>query len=158
MAKTIRFCILGFASGFGTGFFPVASGTVATALAIPLYFLLLHRLNAWGPGLIGYAAVVAALFAAGTMASTEAESHWGEKDPHRVTIDEVVGYFLCLFLVPISEFSVLAAFFLFRLFDVWKPWVIRRSQDLPAGLGIMVDDALAGALTCVLLNVAFRLF
>ncbi|MCX7011966.1 MAG: phosphatidylglycerophosphatase A [Candidatus Sumerlaeota bacterium] len=149
----LRRAILFFASGFGAGYSPIASGTVASAVAIPIYLLVLDQLNRPGWPLAIYLAIVAALFAAGVWASTEAERVLKEKDPHFVTIDEIVGFFASLILVPISWKTLAAAFFLFRLFDVWKPWPIRRSQSLPGGLGIMIDDLLAGAYACVVLQV-----
>jgi phosphatidylglycerophosphatase A len=142
----MRRAALLFASGFGAGYCPVASGTVASALAVPIYFLILHPLNRPGWALAGYGAVVAGLFAAGVFASAEAERVLQRKDPHFVTIDEIVGYFFCLVLVePITWRTVAASFLLFRLFDVWKPWPIRRLQSIRGGLGIMIDDVAAGA-------------
>lgn len=151
--------VLIFASGFGAGYSPLASGTVATLFAIPLYFLLFHPLNGPQPWQApAYLALLLLFFAAGVSASTYAESVLDSKDPHYVTIDEFVGFFVSMFLVPVSVASVTAAFFLFRLFDVWKPNPIRRSQLMPNGVGIMIDDVLAGVYTCIILNMVFRFF
>jgi phosphatidylglycerophosphatase A len=90
--------------------------------------------------------------ALGIWASGYAERVYGEKDPHRVVIDEIAGFFVAVFLLPWDWRWIGAAFFLFRLFDVWKPWPIRRLQALPGGWGIMVDDLLAGTYTGLLLH------
>ncbi len=144
-----------FASGFGTGYSRFASGTVATAVAIPLYFLLLHPFNQGWQAII-YAAIVIGLFCVGVMASNEAERALQKKDPHFVTIDEIVGYFICLFLIPISWTTIIVSFFVFRLFDVWKPWPIRKLESAGGGMGIMIDDVAAGIYTWIVLMLVFR--
>lgn len=147
-----------FASGFGAGYSPLASGTVATIFAIPFYLVLFQPLNHLVPWQIfAYLALLLLFFAAGVSASTQAESLLQQKDPHFVTVDEFAGFFMTMFLVPFSVQSLVAGFFLFRLFDVWKPWPINSSQNLPHGLGIMIDDVLAGIYSCIVLNILFRL-
>jgi phosphatidylglycerophosphatase A len=155
--KFPRWCVMFFASGFGAGYSPFASGTVATAVAIPLYFLLLYPFRE-GWHLIIYAAIVAGLFCAGVMAATEAERALKEKDPHFVTIDEIVGYFVCLFLIPISWTTIILSFFVFRLFDVWKPWPVRKLESIGGGMGIMIDDVAAGIYTWIVLMAVSKIF
>lgn len=146
-----------FASGFGAGYAAYASGTVASAMAFVPY-MALHALNRPSlPPAAAYLAILAVVFVAGVRASTHAESILREKDPHYVTIDEFIGQWVALFLVPISAASLITGFFLFRLFDVWKPWPVRQSQSLPNGMGIMIDDVLAGIYACAVLHVIFRI-
>ncbi len=121
----------------GAGYFPLASGTLASGLAVLPYFLLRDH-----TGL--YIGITIALFAIGVWSSHRAERLLQLKDPHAVVIDEVTGYLIAAAFLPHHWFYPLAAFFLFRLFDIWKPFPIDRSQNLPGGWGIMVDDVLAG--------------
>jgi phosphatidylglycerophosphatase A len=144
-----------YASGLGTGRFPV-SGTVATAAAIPVYFAILHWFNRPDAWIVLYIAIVAALFVAGVKSASLAEEVLGEKDPHLVTIDEFVGYFVCLTLVPITWQSIAASFVLFRIFDILKPPPIRRLESIRGGFGIMIDDVLAGLYAWAFLQVIFR--
>ncbi len=141
---------LWFASVFGIGYFPWASGTAASAAALVPYFLL--RNDA-----LLYAGVICALFFLGVVSAGAAEAILREKDSHKIVIDEVVGYLIAAAFLPHHIFYPVAAFFLFRLFDIWKPGWIRKSQDLAGGWGVMLDDVLAGVAANVLLQVA-RLF
>jgi len=125
------------ASVFGAGYFPVASGTFASALAIfPYYFVR----QDWLVHLI----VIVVLFFLGVWSSFVSEDVLQEKDSHKIVIDEVVGYLIATLLLPATWFYAIAAFFLFRLFDIWKPGVAGRSQLLQGGWGVMVDDVWAG--------------
>lgn len=137
--------LLAIASVFGAGYFPVASGTFASALA--LLPALALRDAPWG-----YAAAVLVLAVLGVWSSGEAEHILGEKDPHRIVIDEVAGMFIALAGLPSHWAYVLAAFVLFRIFDVWKPTPARQAQDLPGGWGVMADDVIAGLYANLLLQ------
>ncbi|OPZ20275.1 MAG: Phosphatidylglycerophosphatase A [candidate division BRC1 bacterium ADurb.BinA364] len=158
----MRFCdraALIYASGFGAGYSPIAPGTAGSAAAIPLYFLAFDWLNRPGWAWAGYLAFVALWFAAGVWASSRAETLLRKTDPGFVCIDEVVGYFLCVFALPnpIPWHAFVVAFFVFRLFDIWKPEPIDRLQRLHGGLGIMIDDLLAGVYTCLVLQLIYRI-
>jgi phosphatidylglycerophosphatase A len=104
-----------------------------------------------------YVAVTLACAVAGIWAGGRAEAYLGEKDPHAVVIDELVGQLVAAAFLPHHIFYPVAAFLLFRLFDVWKPFPAYASQQLPGGWGIMVDDLIAGLYANALLQVA-RLF
>lgn len=152
----MRQLILLFTSGLYTGYIPFASGTWGTALAMLLYWPMagLNRWPSQGGRLWLYALIVAAVTVAGTWASTRAEAMHGKKDPGKIVIDEIAGYFISVFLLPFDWRWLVAAFFVFRLFDVWKPTPIRQLQGIKGGLGVMIDDVLAGAYTCILLHAA----
>lgn len=158
------------ASGFGSGHMRPASGTWGSALAVLIY-LPVARLNqlslwwAWGIFLV-------ATFLIGVWTSFAGERVTGEKDSHDVVIDEFVGQWVSLSFLPLSGaaglwtlwgwspqhvFVLGASFFLFRAFDVWKPWPIHGLQRLPGGWGIMIDDVLAGLWACVILHAALWL-
>lgn len=131
-------CFLAF--GFGSGLAPVAPGTFGTLAAIPLY------LAAAGLPLPGYLLLTLALFLAGVWLCAECERTLGVEDHSGIVWDEIVGFFVTMTAVPLSLQSVLAGFLLFRLFDVWKPWPVRWfDRQVHGGLGIMLDDLLAGA-------------
>lgn len=126
------------AAGFGTGFSPWAPGTAGTLAAIPVYLLFvripfpLHELT-----------VAAFLFLAVAVAG-RAQAHWGNKDDQRIVIDEMAGYLVAMLWLAPTAASVALGFFLFRLFDIVKPWPIRRLERLPGGAGVVLDDILAG--------------
>ncbi|HEY6331481.1 MAG TPA: phosphatidylglycerophosphatase A, partial [Blastocatellia bacterium] len=145
------------ATGLGAGLLPLAPGTfgavegVLAFLAIE-WFAARGNLGGW-PAHIAYASVNVAVFLIGVAASNRVCRLLGLKDPGRVVIDEINGEMISLtpLLVSPTLAGVLAGFVLFRLFDIWKPFPIRRLELLPSGLGVMADDALAGIYAAVLL-------
>ena len=86
-----------------------------------------------------------AVIAVGLWASGRVERMVGRKDPGVIVIDEVAGMMVSVWFLPRTWPVLLAAFFLFRLFDVWKPFPARQSQVLRGGVGVMIDDLIAGA-------------
>jgi phosphatidylglycerophosphatase A len=144
-------------TGLGTGLSPFAPGTAGSALALVLAWLLARSLSTTAPSMT---AAVGLLMSgllvgfAGVPLSTRTARALSSKDPGCIVIDEVAGQFLASAAVPLFRYPTLraealawaASFFLFRLFDVWKPGVIGRLQDLPEGWGIVADDVAAGLL------------
>jgi phosphatidylglycerophosphatase A len=129
------------ASGFGAGFSPVAPGTVGSAVAL-LPYLWLRELPLWG-----YLGVVLAVFVVGVLASRALCARMRLDDPGFIVIDEFVGQWLALAFAPAGWIWLVAGFLLFRLFDVWKPWPVSwADREVGGGLGVMLDDALAGVL------------
>ena len=94
----------------------------------------------------------------GIWAGSRVERAIGAKDPGIIVIDEVAGMLVSVLLVPRTIPVLLVAFFLFRLFDVWKPFPAHESQSLTGGLGVMVDDLIAGVYALVLVMGARALF
>jgi phosphatidylglycerophosphatase A len=127
------------ATWFGAGFSPLVPGTIGTLFAAPLV-LLLWRIGAWPVHLLAIV-VVASL---GLWAAADAETYWNRKDPKQVVIDEAAGFLVATFLIPPHALPLLAAFVLFRVFDILKPWPGRRLERLPGAWGIMADDLVAG--------------
>jgi phosphatidylglycerophosphatase A len=80
----------------------------------------------------------------GIWSASEAERHFGRTDPGYIVIDEVVGMLVTLAFLPVNATGILVAFLLFRVFDVVKPWPARRFERLHGGLGVMLDDVMAG--------------
>ena len=137
-----------FVATFGyCGYFPFAPGTVGSAAGLVVYLLV------WWTGSSAVeGALIAALFAAGVWAGTTAERYFGGIDPGPVVIDEVVGMLITLALIPVGVSGAIAGFFLFRVFDVIKPYPAGRFEKLHGGLGVMADDAMAA----VYANLALR--
>lgn len=138
MSKAREIVIKVLASFFFLGYAPIASGTVGTLAA---FVMVLFLKNNW----IAYAIVMVSLIVLGICVSTEAEHLYKEKDSHKIVIDEVAGYFVTMFLIPSMTLGVMViGFFLNRIFDMLKPYPIRKIEELPGGFGIMLDDVLAG--------------
>jgi phosphatidylglycerophosphatase A len=134
--KQINFLIATF---FGIGKIPGAPGTWASLASAPLFWFFAIDKPLWQFGLI-----LAVIYFAGVYCSGQYEKQIGEKDPSSVVIDEVLGMGVALFNVPGQWYYAVMALILFRLFDIWKPYPIRRLEQLPGGWGIMTDDLLAG--------------
>ena len=140
------------ASGFGSGFSPVAPGTAGALLACVMWgvasLFLPYEAVMWATG------VCVLLFTAlGLVSAGKAEQVWG-KDPSKVVIDEMVGVWIPLLAAPEGEargWYALGAFVLFRFFDIVKPLGVRRMERLEGGLGIMMDDILAGIYSLIIL-------
>ena len=107
---------------------------------------------------LGLFATLFVVIAVGTWASHHVELALGRKDPGLIVIDEVAGMMVSVALVPRSLSVLVCAFFLFRLFDIWKPFPARESQALRGGAGVMVDDLIAGVYALVVIMGARMLF
>jgi len=146
------------ASWGGLGYFPVASGTVGTVGAIPLY-LALARLP-----LPLYLLTTAAFTLLACWISDRAEAEFGEKDSGKIVIDEVAGYLVTMAGIP-QAFpeprqaipALLAGFLFFRLFDIVKPPPARWfDRSLKNGYGVVLDDIAAGVYACAATHIALR--
>ena len=127
------------AFGFGSGLFPRAPGTAGTLVAAPLAFLARDfQLNV-------FLALTAMLFVAGVWLCGRTADDLGVHDHSGIVWDEIVGYLVAVAWVPREGLWLVAGFVLFRLFDIWKPWPISTlDRRVKGGLGIMLDDLLAG--------------
>jgi phosphatidylglycerophosphatase A len=141
------------ASGACSGYLPKAPGTWGSLVGV-LLWLGLAKL-----AIIPYAIVVAVLFVIGTAAAGAAEKIMDRPDPGLVVIDEIVGQLIALALVPHHPVAVLCGFLLFRVFDIFKPfpvgWIDRH---LHGGLGIMLDDVMAGLYALAVLQIGVKIF
>lgn len=143
------------ATGLGSGYSPIAPGTAGAALAVLVWWGYSSLLSPVAT--VEFTALLTVIFTVlGTWSSAVAETFWGE-DPKRVVIDEVVGTWIALLAVPGGSHwgYPIAAFVLFRFFDIAKPLGIRRMERLPGGYGIMADDILSG-IYAFLLIILFR--
>ncbi len=135
------------ATGFGTGYGPIAPGTWGSLPGLAFAF----GLDRWAGG---WAVLGGALFfaVAGVWAAGRAEMLLGEKDPGRVVVDEIAGQMVALLFLPMTVPILVIAFFVFRVLDVFKPWPARRLEDLPGGSGIMADDLMVGLYANLILH------
>jgi phosphatidylglycerophosphatase A len=138
------------ASGFGSGYSPVAPGTagslLATVLWLALSYFFPHYLL-----LITTSILIVLFTILGIWSANELEPYWG-KDPSRIVVDEMVGVWIALLAVNNwNMYYTLLAFVLFRLFDIFKPLGIRKMESLKGGLGVMMDDIVAGIYSFVLI-------
>ena len=121
----------------GAGYAPVAPGTVASALTV----LVLWLVPFTRAGLVVFLAIVVVV---GTWAAHHAEVVIGSKDPGAIVIDEVAGMALSVLVFPLTVPVLVTGFLLFRLFDIAKPFPARGSQRIGGGVGVMIDDLIAG--------------
>ena len=138
-------------SGFYSGYSPFASGTVGSLIA--LFFFLI-------PGFHHFYNLIPAILiglSVGGIAADRFEKVYGP-DPKQVTIDEVVGMWISLLSLPLSLPMVVAAFLIFRILDILKPYPANHFDNKPGGWNIMWDDVIAGIYTNVILQIAFRFF
>ncbi len=137
---------------FGCGYSPAAPGTVGAAAAIGVAILIEHFAG-WNPLWFGALALVVSLPAMWAAGETARQSN--VEDPQFVVVDEVVGQWLALAGARALNWrSWLAAFLLFRLFDIWKPVPVRQFEALPGGVGIVADDLMAGLYAALVLFLA----
>ena len=128
-----------FATGLGTGYSPVAPGTVGTMVAIPLFVFL----SKWG--MTGVLTGLVFIVILGILAASRMEELTASKDPGRVVIDEIAGYLVTMLGSPPDVLPMVAGFLLFRLFDILKPPPIKYlERALFSGVGVMADDLMAG--------------
>jgi phosphatidylglycerophosphatase A len=127
------------ASWFGVGLMPVAPGTFGTLTALPLVLVLSHM----GELYEGLALLI--LVPLAVWSSSLSERCLGRSDPPEVVVDEVAGFLLTLFLLPLSWLTLCLGFVLFRFFDIAKPFPIRWfEKNLKGGTGVVLDDLMAG--------------
>lgn len=139
------------ATCFYIGSLPKAPGTFGSAFGVFLYVLFLS----FHPTDFHLLILILALFFLGVFSSNLICRQMSEKDPSEIVIDEVVGVFIALFQAPKSFGVIFLGFLLFRLFDIWKPYPIRKLEHLPRGWGVMADDVLAGIYANLILRFFF---
>jgi len=144
--KFLRFTGAALATTLGTGYFPLGPGTVGSLVAAVLFIFCPETLRL---------SITPALILAAWAGCEAGRKFWG-KDPSRVTIDEVAGCWIACLAAPSGwgYLGIAAAFLLFRIFDIAKPWPINRLDRIESGLGILLDDLAAGAMAAGILLVA----
>tara|TARA_R110002111_G_scaffold8723_1_gene31407 strand:+ start:278 stop:763 length:486 start_codon:yes stop_codon:yes gene_type:complete len=141
-------CFLGL--GFGSGLAPFAPGTFGTLAAIPIY-LLMQNLS-----LMVYLTLTLVAFVVGIWICQQSANWLGKEDPSAVVWDEIVGYLVTMIAAPSGWLWIVIGFVLFRIFDILKPWPICvADREIHGGLGIMVDDVMAGIFAAVILQIIY---
>ena len=139
------------ATCFYIGYSPAAPGTLGSLAGLGLIAILYFFQT---PALF-YILITTVIFCVGLLSAKAVSDERKMHDPQIVVIDEVVGMMIALFGISQAKFIVfLSGFLLFRLFDIWKPFPIRKLEAFPNGVGIMLDDVLAG----IYANLCLRLF
>jgi phosphatidylglycerophosphatase A len=136
-----------FASGLFTGYVPIASGTIGSLLAVGLYCI---------PGFeepITLAIIILATLVIGTRTAGIMEKRYGH-DPAEMTIDEIAGMWISLFLLPKRIYVIAATFFIFRILDIIKPFPARKFDRMNGGFGIMMDDVVSGIYANIIIQIA----
>jgi phosphatidylglycerophosphatase A len=132
----------------GLGYAPVASGTVGTVGAVALHYLFMREL----PGLT-YILVWLILFEIACYTAQMVKEWLGREDPGIVVVDEMLGYLVAMFAIPSTAMFILGAFLIFRFFDIVKPWPANYfDRKVNNGLGIVMDDVVAGLYTNIILQ------
>jgi phosphatidylglycerophosphatase A len=141
------------AFGFGSGLMPIAPGTFGTLAAIPIYLMMV------GLSWPCYLCLTLIAFIMGVFVCDKVTSELGVQDYSGIVWDEVVGFIITMFMAPVGIIWVAVGFGLFRLFDIWKPQPIRWvDKHVQGGIGIMVDDVLAGILALAIMQIFRVLF
>ena len=144
-----RFFLL-IATGFGVGYSPVAPGTLGTLVAIPVYYFLSDI-----PSPL-YEITLISFFFLSVWISENAETFFGKKDDPRIVIDEVMGFLITMLWLPKTILFIILGFFLFRFFDILKPFPIRQwERRLKGGIGVVLDDVMAAMYANIILHLIF---
>lgn len=140
------------ALGFGSGLAPFMPGTFGTLAALPLVWLGLQADSLWLYAFVCLLASVVGVYICGKT-SSDMQVH----DHGAIVWDEVAGMLITMLAIPFSWGNLLVGFVLFRLFDIAKPWPINAlDKKVHGGLGIMLDDILAGLVSCLLLHLLLQ--
>lgn len=137
------------ATGFGSGYSPFAPGTAGAFLATLIWLAIAY----FAPSLLFILtlSLIVVFTLLGIWSANVLEPQWG-KDPSRIVVDEMVGVWIPLLVLNISDiYYIIGAFVLFRLFDIFKPLGIRKMENLKGGVGVMMDDILAGIYSLLLI-------
>jgi phosphatidylglycerophosphatase A len=160
---------------WGVGYAPLAPGTFGSGVGVGIYLLMRAAsvqlfasgaAQGWNPEVLAslrmtfMLMLVLTLAVIGVWAATRTEKLLGRKDPGIVVVDEVVGQLIAFLFVPFNAawWVIITGFVAFRLFDIWKPYPIRRLEMLESGLGIMADDVLAGVYAAILMSLLVSIY
>ncbi|MCJ7802827.1 MAG: phosphatidylglycerophosphatase A [Candidatus Marinimicrobia bacterium] len=128
-----------FSTVFKIGYLPIAPGTWGSLAALLVWYVIIGYIST-----VTLTGLIVIIFVLGVYTSSITERNMAIKDPSVIVVDEWVGQWIALLFLPKSLLWGLIAFFIFRLFDIWKPYPIKILDHMKGGWGIMLDDVLAG--------------
>lgn len=135
------------ALGFGSGLSPIMPGTCGTIAAIPIYLMICYLPTTY------YLTIFIIMTIAGFWLCGVTSKHLKTYDHPSIVWDEIVGYLLTMFAIPVAWNWIIIGFVLFRVFDIWKPWPIGwMDKHIRNGIGIVVDDLMAAIYAWILLQ------
>ena len=149
-----------FFTAFYSGYSPVAPGTAGTLVAMAIYILenlVFAGTDPFALNIFNLVFVLIIIYPCIKLGDS-AEIFYKSKDPQHVVLDEVLGYWIGILFIPFSFSSAIAAFVLFRIFDIIKPFPARSLESLTGGLGIMIDDIIAGLYTLACMHIILYYF
>jgi len=126
----------------GVGYIPLCPGTLGTLVGVTIYSIFMK----FFPQPLSYTIMLVIFIGGGIWISGRCNEYFEGKDNSSIVIDELAGFLVAMFLLPFSLRFLLLGFFLFRLFDITKPFKIGKLERIPGGWGIMADDIAAGIL------------
>ncbi|UCE06879.1 MAG: phosphatidylglycerophosphatase A [bacterium] len=146
-------------TGLGAGYSPIAPGTVGAFMILIVYWIS-PEISCWQLLMIIFGLSALGIYTA-TITEKEVKANLGPdkgNDPGIIVIDEIIGMLIALIAIPKTTFFLIAAFILFRIFDILKPYPAQRFEKLPAGWGIVFDDVIAGIYTNLFIQVGRIIF
>jgi phosphatidylglycerophosphatase A len=130
------------------GYIPMIPGTIGSAVTVfGLWYLQTHTHAVFSP--LQWWIAVIALIGFSIVVSSRPREVFGREDPPQVIIDECAGQLITFFMVPLSLNTLLLGFLLFRFFDIVKPFPIYKLEEVEGGVGITMDDVVAGVMANV---------
>jgi phosphatidylglycerophosphatase A len=138
--------ILFFSSVFGVGYIKYAPGTISSLVGILIWVLFIPNVFIFHIFMLVIISLISILL------SSKAQDIYNTKDDKKIVVDEIAGVWFSIAFLPKTIMFLLSGFLLFRFFDIKKPLFIKKSQDLSGGLGITIDDIIAGIFANVILQ------
>ena len=130
------------ASALYIGFIPGMPGTYASVATTLVFWGICHFSNGYVPAL--HLSAVCLISVIGVLAASKVCRDTGLEDPSLIVIDEVAGQLLTFLFLPVTALNLILGTVAFRLFDIWKPFPVRKMESLEGGVGVMADDLMAG--------------
>ncbi len=143
-------------TGLGAGYSPIAPGTAGSIVGAILFYGFNITLNSCNLStwwiLLCNILLIAILYVAGLLAIQKTHKEWNHDD-NRIVIDEIIGIGITILATPLSWQIYVAAFVLFRVFDIWKPLFIKKLDNIKSDNGVLLDDVLAGIYANIVLQI-----
>ncbi len=143
-------------TGLGAGYSPIAPGTAGSIVGAILFYGFNMAFNSYNLStwwiLFGNILLIVILYIAGLLAIQKTHKEWNHDD-NRIVIDEIIGIGITILATPLSWQIYVAAFVLFRVFDIWKPLFIRKLDNIKSDNGVLLDDVLAGIYANIVLQI-----